>query len=227
MSVCVIVVDCGLPPLVDSAIITSWFPVNSTKYQSSVQYNCTGLTWFSRKVFSHVITCEADGNWSTISACKRKWRLLIVVLFNIVILCILQCKFWVRVTIRITFKDFVYVILLFLLNLLCKIAVISCLSPPVEPHGSQSPTSVVEAPYNSSILYECNHGYWYDYNIYNAKLMCNSEGEWSPTYFPCKGLKLNGCNVLIFKTEGLLSIILFKYTVLKQLLVTYILNQFG
>ena len=64
---------------------------------------------------------------------------------------------------------------------------VTCLSSPVELHGFQLPAVVIEEPYNSSVLYECDHGYWYKYGIYNVIQTCNSEGDWFPTYFPCTG----------------------------------------
>ena len=67
------------------------------------------------------------------------------------------------------------------------ITAVTCLSPPVESLGSQSPAALIEAPYNSSVLYECNHGYWYDYGNNITTLKCNSEGDWFPNYTCCKG----------------------------------------
>ena len=64
---------------------------------------------------------------------------------------------------------------------------VTCSSPPVESCGSQSPISVVEATYNTSVIYKCNHGYWYNYGIYSVTLTCNATGDWFPTYSPCKG----------------------------------------
>ena len=66
------VIDCGPIPVVGNATITYWSPMNSTKYQTVVNYTCIDLMWFSRKVFSMPTICQADGHWSRVGTCQRK-----------------------------------------------------------------------------------------------------------------------------------------------------------
>ena len=81
----------------------------------------------------------------------------------------------------------VLLIMLLLDYLLLQIVAINCLTPPSEPNGSHKFLTFVEAFYSSSVLYECDHGYWYDYGVYNMTLTCDSEGDWFPPYSSCKG----------------------------------------
>jgi len=63
-------VDCGPPPAVLHASIS--IP-ERTSYLSDVTYTCLPGHFFHRDVFDKTVTCQADGVWSDVNACVRKF----------------------------------------------------------------------------------------------------------------------------------------------------------
>jgi len=66
-------VDCGPPPAVLHASTST--PVRTT-YLSDVTYTCLPGHFFHRNVFDKTVTCQADGVWSDVDACVRKFTRL-------------------------------------------------------------------------------------------------------------------------------------------------------
>lgn len=66
------VVDCGLPPAVDTMVkasVTQWLPrSNSTVYLSTVTISCNAGSWLSdgSNLTTASSTCQANATWSSV-----------------------------------------------------------------------------------------------------------------------------------------------------------------
>lgn len=72
-NICVLAIDCG-QPAVTPAYATMITSTNmSTTYQSNVTYQCDIGYWVANSVFTATTTCQADGTWSAVPDCSRKY----------------------------------------------------------------------------------------------------------------------------------------------------------
>jgi len=56
-------VDCGTSPIVRHAQMTV---EGDNKYKDRAIYHCLDGYWFSYKVYSYTVTCQANGSWSNV-----------------------------------------------------------------------------------------------------------------------------------------------------------------